>query len=277
LDATLTRQEFKLFKEFVYNEAGISLGDHKMPLVQGRLAKRLRELGLKSYKEYYNYLQQNRDTELLTFLSAISTNVTHFFREPSQWKFLENNFEKFFGRKKKFRIWSAASSSGEEPYTIAIFLHENIKNIAQYDIKILATDISKKVLTMAQEGLYEDKQFGNLPNYIKNKYFTKEVDKARNRTLYRVKPFIKDMIMFRMFNLVYGDFSIFKKDFDVIFCRNVMIYFDNETRDALLQRFEKILDSDGLLFLGQSESTQRRDIFSLVGSSIYKKPTSRIF
>lgn len=151
------------------------MSDHKIPLVQGRLAKRLRELNLQSYKAYYDYLLSNKKTELTTFFNAISTNVTQFFREKGQWDILESILPHILDAKKdkKLRIWSAACSSGEEPYSITMFLLEKVKNIAQFDVKILATDISKKVLIKASEGKYEERQTTDIPSYMRLKYFKK--------------------------------------------------------------------------------------------------------
>jgi len=271
LEVALNQKEFNLFREFVYKEAGISLSEHKMPLVQGRLAKRLRELNLKSYLDYYNYLLENKDSELTLFFNAISTNVTQFFREKAQWGILEKALPLILENKKKLRIWSAACSSGEEPYSIAMFLREKIKNIESYDVKILATDISKKVLQKAIDGKYEDKQTSDIPGFLRTKYFTKKTESGK--TFFTVNDDIKNMITFRSFNLVYGDFSIFKSKFDIIFCRNVMIYFDNETRDALVSRLHKLLEDKGIFFIGHSESIQKRDKFTLISSSVYKKIT----
>lgn len=276
LEATLSRQEFELFRKFVYDEAGINLSDHKMPLVQGRLAKRLRELKLATYKDYYDHLLQNKDSELVVFFSAISTNVTQFFRESAQWAILEDHLGKILAvkRDKTLRIWSAACSSGEEPYSIVMFLGEFLKNFDSWDVKILATDISKKVLEVATKGTYTQKQVESIPRHLLVKYFDKS--KEGQATLYTAKSAIRDRIMFRMFNLVYGDFSIFSKKFDLIFCRNVMIYFDNQTRSALITRIHRLLDDNGLFFMGHSESLQKRDEFLLINSSVYKKTTSRI-
>lgn len=276
MEAELTRKEFELFRKFVYDEAGISLSDHKMPLVQGRLAKRLRELKLGSYKDYYEHLLQNKDSELVVFFSAISTNVTHFFREANQWAILEDRLDAILAAKKDktLRIWSAACSSGEEPYSLAMFLGEHLKNLDTWNVKILATDISKKVLQTAIKGIYTEKQVENIPRHMLLKYFDKSKD--GQSTLYTAKDMIKKHIIFRMFNLVYGDFSIFSKKFDLIFCRNVMIYFDNQTRTALITRIHKLLDDNGLFFVGHSESIQKRDQFDLINSSVYKKTIARI-
>ncbi len=271
METRITKEEFDLFKKLVYEKIGISLSEHKVSLVQGRLAKRLRKLGLNTYREYYDYVvnPQNPD-EFFQLADAISTNVTSFFREPGQWVYLEENLSKILlgAKNKKLRIWSAACSSGEEPYSIAIFLLEHLERIHEWDIKILATDVSVDILSKASKGIYNAKILENLPKHILLKYFNK-VDKGET---YAIKDFVKEMVIFRSFNLVYGDFGIFKSKFDFIFCRNVMIYFNGETQKALVSRFYKLLEKGSLLFIGHSESlTRNKEEFALVKSSIYKK------
>ncbi len=265
----ISPKEFKLFQDYIYNYIGISLSSQKMKLVESRLSKRLKTLHLNSFREYYEFVVNDRtNKEILYLIDAISTNVTSFFREPPQWSFLKDNLKNILSSKKdkKIRIWSAACSAGQEPYSIAIFLLENIPNIEEWDIKILASDISPEILQKAQRGIYSEKEMENIPKNLKLKYFKK--DKNSN---YHVEQEIKDFMLFRMFNLVYGNFTVFKKKFDIIFCRNVMIYFDSDTQQKLISRYRKIVDKDGLLFVGHSESlTKNNSEFKLVKSSIYK-------
>lgn len=269
----ITQKEFELFRELIYEKAGIALSDHKITLVQGRLSKRLKTLGFNSFMEYYDYLLEHGDDgEIYAFIDSISTNVTSFFREPSQWNFLRDNLEKICAKKreKKLRIWSAACSSGEEPYSIIIFLHEHLKNINEWDIKILATDISTQILKKAQKGEYSQKQVNGLSKAILLKYFDKI--KRDDETIYKIKEDIKKDIIFRMFNLVYGNFAIFKNRFDIIFCRNVMIYFDAPTQQKLVSQFAKLLDKGSYLFVGHSEAlTRNKNEFKLINSSIYER------
>lgn len=272
-EITITKKEFELFKDYVYNEVGISLSDHKITLVQGRLAKRLRALGLKSYRDYYDYMIKDKTgEEAFHLVSAISTNVTTFFREASQWEFLEEHLPTLLEKKrdKKLRIWSAASSSGEEPYSIAMFLRDHIPSVDSWDIKILATDISQKVLSKALDGIYEAKDVQNLSRAMLNNHFVEQ--KIDGKKYFEVKDTLKKMVMYRMFNLVYDNFGIFKNQFDIIFCRNVMIYFDPPTQQALVSRFYKILPPKGWLFVGHSESlTRNKNEFKLIQPSIYEK------
>ncbi|MDR2034689.1 MAG: protein-glutamate O-methyltransferase CheR [Helicobacteraceae bacterium] len=270
----ISREEFKLFQDYVYKNVGIALADHKITLVQGRLAKRLRALGLNSYKEYYDYMiADHSGEEEYQLISAISTNVTQFFREGSQWDFLNDELPKILARKreKKLRIWSAACSSGEEPYSIAIFLHTHINDFSQWDINILASDISKRVLAKAKNGVYEEKDIQGVPRNLLNSYFAIGKNE-RGEKEYGVTDPIKRMITFKMFNLVYDSFHFFASNFDIIFCRNVMIYFDAQTQHRLISSYHKVLNENGLLFVGHSESlTRNKEEFKLIKPSIYIK------
>ncbi|MDR0746993.1 MAG: protein-glutamate O-methyltransferase CheR [Helicobacteraceae bacterium] len=269
----ITRREFNLFRDYVYKKVGISLADHKITLVQGRLSKRLRQLGLKSYEEYYNHMvSDSSGEEALEFINAISTNVTQFFRESGQWEYLTEHINEILSTKKdkKLRIWSAACSSGEEPYSIMMFLKEQVHEFSTWDIAVLATDISKKVLTKAMAGIYEEKDIQGIPRHTLLTNFSKI--KGENGVMYQIKDDIKKHITFRMFNLVYDSFSIFSNHFDIIFCRNVMIYFDPPTQQKLISNYHRIMSNDGLLFVGHSESlTRNKDEFKLLRPSIYQK------
>ncbi|MDR1452260.1 MAG: protein-glutamate O-methyltransferase CheR [Helicobacteraceae bacterium] len=270
----IRKEEFKLFQDYVYKNVGISLADHKITLVQGRLSKRLRALGLNSYQEYYDYMIADRSgEEEYHLISAISTNVTQFFRESSQWDFLKEELPNILSKKedKRLRIWSAACSSGEEPYSLSMFLHSNMRDSAQWDISILATDISRRVLSKAEKGVYEEKDMQGVQRNALSLYFTIEKNEAGDN-IYRVTDQIKKPITFKMFNLVYDSFSAYASRFDVIFCRNVMIYFDAETQRRLISHYHKALLDNGLLFVGHSESlTRNKEEFKLIKPSIYRK------
>lgn len=272
MSVEISQQEFKLFQKLIYDETGIALHDQKATMVQARLSKRVKALGLPSFKSYYDYIKKSHEDEILNLLSAISTNVTSFFREAAQWEFLEKHLSVIgsINPDKRLRIWSSASSTGQEPYSIAIFLQEHLKNFKSWDIKFLASDIDPQVLKHAIDGVYSQKDIGAMPKYFLTKYFDKI--KEKDNIFYRVKQNLRDMILFRMFNLTRGDFSIFKNKFDIIFCRNVMIYFDTPTKDQLFERFHAMLKPEGLLFLGHSESiTKQNRKFELVQSAIYKR------
>ncbi|MBB5021163.1 CheR family methyltransferase [Desulfurispira natronophila] len=275
-EKTLTRREFDLLRKYVYEHAGISLSDQKMSLVQGRLSKRLRQLGLTSYKQYYDHLlEDDGGDELVFMIDAISTNVTSFFRERSQWEYLHRELAPLVASRphKAFRIWSAGCSSGEEPYSIAMFLHEKLPSHDIANCKILATDISQDILRRAMKGYYSSRNVEGLPRKYITKYFNKERTGGKGDDVqYRIQPWLRQMILFRMFNLVYGNFSVFQNPMDIIFCRNVMIYFDMETRDALIARFAELLYPGAHLFIGHSESlTRNSKLFRMVQPSIYQR------
>lgn len=273
----ISKSEFKELSELVYKEIGIYLAEHKMMLVRGRLSKRLRLLGLSSFREYLAHLSKDSSgEEMIMLINEISTNVTSFFREPSQWEFLENEIHRYESEKKRtLRIWSAACSSGQEPYTIAIFLLSTLKNPKDWDIKILATDISENILQKAIEGCYTAQEIGALPKSMLMKYFDKKnrATKNGNEAFYEIKPFIKSMITFRSFNLVYGNYEKVPPKFDMIFCRNVMIYFDKETKDGVVKNLSSKILKDGYFFIGHSESlvAMKDGILKLAKPSIYKK------
>ncbi|MGP1580672.1 MAG: CheR family methyltransferase [Wolinella sp.] len=271
MEITISDQEFELFRAYIYKVTGIALNQNKASLVQGRLSKRLRELNYASFAEYYKHILED-ESETWRLVSAISTNVTSFFREESQWNYLAEYLAELRLKKqqKRLRIWSSACSSGEEPYSIAMFLAEQLPDFLEWDIKILATDISVEVLRKAKRGIYSQKSVESLPAHLLNKYFHR-FNEARE-PYYAILDEIKSKIIFRIFNLIHGDFSLFNKPFDMIFCRNVMIYFDPPSQQALISRFARLLRSGDLLLVGRSEAlTKHRGDFIPLKQSIYKK------
>ncbi len=269
----LRPEEFELFRRYIYEKVGISLSEQKTTLIKGRLNKRLIQLELDSFREYYNFLVNDQSgDELSLFVSAISTNVTSFFREAAQWKWLESYLPALVAskREKKIRIWSAGCSSGEEPYTILMFLQHHLSDFESWDIKILATDISHKVLTHAMAGSYDAKNVESLPKEIMLKSFEK-VRTDNHQVRYQILSNLREKVLFRTYNLVTDPF-FFKNKFDMVFCRNVMIYFDDPTRHEVIRRFTTVLPKGAPLLLGSSESlTTHRETLKLLGSSIYQR------
>lgn len=268
----LRQEEFELFRNYIYERVGIALSAQKTTLVKGRLNKRLNQLGLSNFKDYYYHLIGDESGEELSFfVSAISTNVTSFFRESAQWKWLESYLPALIAskREKKIRIWSAGCSSGEEPYTILIFLQHHLNDFEEWDIKILATDISHKVLSKAIKGEYDAKTVQSLsPDMIRRAFDKVQSERGES---YQITYHLREKVMFRLYNLVTDPF-FFKNRFDMIFCRNVMIYFDDPTRQELIGRFTTLLPKGAPLFLGSSESlTSHRETLKLIGSSIYQR------
>ncbi len=274
---TITDKEFDLFRRLIYEQTGISLSDHKRELVVSRLARRLRALKLKSFKEYYDYLIGSEDgfREMSQMINRITTNKTEFYREAHHFDFLAETLlpelaaEKEQSGVKKIRAWSAASSTGEEPYTIAITMAEFFKDRPGWDIKLLATDLDTEVLTHASQGVYSADRVEPVPKALLTKYFHKV--QRNGETHYRVSSTLREMIVFRRFNLHTPVFP-FKIELDFIFCRNVMIYFGNEDKLELLKKFHKVLKPAGYIFVGHSESLMMvRHLFKYRKNTIYQK------
>lgn len=269
----MTKREFDDFRKLIYERLGISLSDQKVSLLQSRLGKLVKSKGMNGYRELCEYFHDHNGTQADNELEdAITTNVTSFFRESQQWVYFKEYLQTHIANKKdrKLRIWSAACSSGEEPYSIAIFLQENLKDFDSWDIKILATDISDDILRRAMKGRYEEKEMEGLPKHIIHKHFTPTVEIGTKAYTINLKS--KNMITFRKFNLVYGDYRIFSNPIDIIFCRNVMIYFDKAVQTQINMHLSALLPEEGVLFLGHSESIPPtlRDL-KLIQSSIYMK------
>jgi chemotaxis protein methyltransferase CheR len=275
----ISKDEFEKISRFVYDQVGIHLAIHKINLVKGRLSKRLRHYGFDSFSEYYKYLiSDETGEELLMLTNEISTNVTSFFREPSQWEYLEKELKniEINSRDKKIRVWSAACSSGQEPYTIAIFLLNNLKNPNAWDIKILATDISEEILLKAAKGIYNEEDIKGLPKNMLAKYFEKTKKELKEKVIYeyKIKDYIKQMVTFRKFNLVHSSYSFIKQQtFDLIFCRNVMIYFDVSTKTKVVLNLIDKIKKNGHFLIGHSESlvSMNKNDIKLQAPSIYKK------
>lgn len=268
---------FGLFQNLIYTIAGIRLSSQKKGLLLSRLLKRLKKLGINSLHEYYKMVKNNND-ELLEMLNCISTNTTHFFRENHHFEYLKNKIMpellRIKSSQKTLRIWSAGCSTGEEPYSIAITLCEALSNTQQsllherWDIKILATDISTKVLNKADNGIYEYEAISDMSEDIIHKYFLKGT--GENTGMVKVKNFLKEIIRFRRLNLK-DEVYPFNRGFDIIFCRNVMIYFDENMKQHVLSMFHKHLIEGGYLFLGHSKTMLSSNGFKPVFITVYKK------
>jgi len=265
--------DFEKISHFVYGLCGIHLHERKKELVKARLRKRLREEKFKSFSQYYRYVttEQGAD-ELICMIDSLSTNLTGFFREADHFHLLREIIPEVVKMSRrscipKLRIWSAGCSTGEEPYTIAMTLRELFNN-GQVDIKIVASDISARVLNTAVKGIYpEDKVNGISPDLIR-KYF--QVGQGDWRGHYRVKKEIHEIIDFMRFNLMH---ELIENDpFDIIFCRNVMIYFDKPTQGKMVRKFYGYLKEGGYLFIGRSESlTGLNHQFKYIEPSVYQK------
>lgn len=266
----ITDKEFKVFSALVYKESGIRLNDSKRALLVSRLSKRLRTLGLDTFKEYYeHYLINENDGELIQMLDLISTNKTSFFREPVHFDFLKNKILPSLSHLKQIKVWSSACSSGEEPYTIAMTLFDHVQNPNQWDFSILASDLSTRVLARAQSGVYDSDQISEISQARAKLHFLRGT--GDNEGKIRVKPHLQNMITFSRINLMDERYPI-KNGLDLIFCRNVMIYFDRETQERLMGKFYTYLKPGGHLFIGHSETLQWLDhSFNYVAPTIYIK------
>jgi chemotaxis protein methyltransferase CheR len=264
--------EFDFIRHVVGENAGIVLGPNKRQLVQGRLARRLRELGLPSYEAYCEYLRDAGPEELVGLINAITTNVTSFYRENHHFEALSSYMlpeaMKRNSASRRIRIWSAGCSTGEEPHCLAMVAAEVLPSSPRYDLKILATDIDSDVVAAATAGIYPvDRMSSVSPERLK-RFFQKGSGQHEGCAV--AKPDLKSMITFRTLNLLHT--WPMKGPFDVIFCRNVMIYFDQPTREKLVNRFSEMLAPGGYLCIGHSESIHAGSApFKLVGKTIYRR------
>ena len=271
----LSEKEYKLLSGLIYDIVGINLGPSKQELLRTRVGKRLRHLGIPTFKEYYKYVTTGNQEELTHLFDAISTNLTSFFREKRHFDFLTEKILPGLIEKKKsevggaIRIWSSASSTGEEAYSIAMTIYSFLKNSPGPDIKILATDISTKVLDTAGKGVYREERVKNLPKNILNSCFLHGHGNMEGYV--KVKQNIREMVVVRRLNLMSSVYP-FKRKFDFIFCRNVLIYFDKGTQTRIVNKLYANLAQGGHLFLGHAESLNGVETdLSYVEPTIYQK------
>lgn len=264
----LTDLQYKKLNRIIYDSAGIDLGDNKKELVHARLSKILRKRKIKDFNEYLKLLiDDDSGDELITLLDAIATNVTHFFREESHFDFLIQHIVDN-ENPDSFRIWSAGCSSGEEPYSLAITFCEHMTNPFSSGTYILATDISTKILSRAMNGIYPMKSVEKLDRNMLKKYFLKGKNSRHGSV--RIKKEISNMVTLERLNLI-EPFQ-FDKGFDVIFCRNVMIYFDKMTRQNIVRKFYEALSPGGYLIIGHSESLNGiQHSFKYIKPTIYRR------
>jgi len=270
----LTEKEYKLISGLVYQKFGINLGEQKKSLIVGRLNKILKQSGFETFQQYYDYvLADDSGAALTTLIDRISTNHTFFYRENDHFEyFAETAIPEIIAshkaqNRKDIRIWCAGCSSGEESYTIAMLLRERLeKESAGWDIGVLATDISTNALNKAIAGVYHDDNVEKLPSNLKNKYLVRHPAGG-----WRISDNIKSLVLHRKLNLISETYP-FKKKFQAVFCRNVMIYFDKVTRNNLIGRFDKYLEDKGWLFIGHSETLGRDHLkFEYLKPALYRK------
>jgi chemotaxis protein methyltransferase CheR len=267
----MTDDEFKLLSCYIKENSGINLRAEKKTLLIGRLNNMLIELGMNDFMTYYKFLQNDtQGTELSRLIDKVTTNHTYFMREAEHFNYLTQTVLPYLHKtvnSRDLRFWCAASSTGEEPYTLAILLEEFFKMTDEkWDKKLLATDLSLNVLEYAKKGVYSYDKVNALPKIWALNYFDKIT-----LSEYQIKKYIKNEVIYRRFNLLEHIFP-FKQKFHVIFCRNVMIYFDNPTKEELINKLYESLEFGGYLFIGHSESINREKTrFKYVKPAVYRK------
>jgi chemotaxis protein methyltransferase CheR len=267
----LSDADFGRIRRLVKERSGIVLGEHKRALVFARLCRRLRELGLRRFSDYVPLVENAGGDEAVRFVNAITTNVTEFFREPHHFEALAAILPSLWQRHaqdRRVRLWSAGCSTGEEPYSLAIVLRENPPPPGTWDIKILATDLDSDVLRAGEAGIYVLEKLARLSQARLARWFDRGA--GADADLVRVSPEVRALVTFKRLNLL--EPWPMQGPFDLIFCRNVIIYFDDETRATLMRRFGTLLREEGHLFLGHSESlVGSADAFAPRGKNLYQK------
>lgn len=277
LPATLSDREFQRFSSFIYDHAGIKMPPAKKTMLEARLQKRLKANAISSFEEYGNYVfsKEGRASELIHLIDVVTTNKTDFFREPGHFNFMVKTAlpdilqARGDMSRDPVRVWSAGCSTGEEPYTLAMVLTEFASAHPDFRVSITASDICTQVLQTAQTGIYPEERTDPIPLNLKKKYLTRS--RERSRSLVRICPQLRSLVTFRRINFMDDDFGIAEK-MDIIFCRNVVIYFDKPTQQTLMKKFHQQLKPGGYLFIGHSETLSGLDVnFKAVASTVYRK------
>lgn len=263
--------DFAALRALVKQHTGIHLGEQKRELVYGRLSRRLRALGLESFRAYRELLERGEGDELVQFCNAITTNLTAFFREAHHFDYLREQLLSPLAADprgaRRLRFWSAGCSTGEEPYSLAMTIQESLPDAWRWDVKILATDLDTEVLAKAQRGVYEEERVRGLSAPRLERFFSRQEGGPPS---YAASPALKELITFRELNLMHT--LPMKGPLHAIFCRNVVIYFDKDTQRQLFARFAQLQRPGDILFLGHSESLFRvSDAYTLVGKTVYRR------
>jgi chemotaxis protein methyltransferase CheR len=264
----LSPATFQTLRDLLHAHSGIALAAHKLTMVQSRLAKRLRGLGLGSYEDYLQLLRDPQSGEWHEFINALTTNLTSFFREGHHFERLPELLQPAIAASRRLRLWSAGCSTGEEPYTLALTLRKAFG--ASAAIQILATDLDTAVLNTAAQGVYPLARIEGLDIEWKRLGFQRGTGERREQV--RLRPELRQLVTFQQLNLLDAKWLLEGAPFQAIFCRNVMIYFDKPTQRELLSRFHRLLEPDGLLFVGHSEALLDNAMgFQSLGQTIYRK------
>jgi chemotaxis protein methyltransferase CheR len=277
LGCGLAEREFRLFQGLIYEQTGIYLAESKKALLIGRLSRRLRELGMSSFTEYYHYVTDEDADERVRMIDCICTNETHFFREPQQFEFLENRVIpewKSSSAPRRVRVWSAACSTGEEPYTIAMVLLSHLPADSGWEIEILASDISSRVLARASEGVWPLERSTEIPERMLKRFMLRGTRAQEGKM--KAGDELRSVIRFERINLNEHPYPV-KGPFDLIFCRNVLIYFDGESKARVVRNLVDHLTPEGQLFLGHAESILGPSaLVRRVGPTVYAPASSRV-
>lgn len=264
--------DFECLTKLVKQRTGIALAPNKRDMVYGRLARRLRSLDMTTFRQYCEFLQSPKgDEEVFAFINALTTNLTRFFREPHHFEHLASTVlarkikQARTSHERHIRVWSAGSSSGEEPYSVAMTLMNSVPDIARWDARVLATDIDTNMLDKCRSGSYGLQDAETIPEDLYHRFV-----KPVSDTEVRMAAPVRNLVVFKRLNLM--DRWPMKGPFDAIFCRNVAIYFDKPTQKALFERFADLLDGNGFLYVGHAENLLNvTDRFRLIGKTIYQK------
>ena len=261
-----TATDFERIQSLIYQRAGINLHDGKHAMVYSRLSRRLRETGHASFHDYLGWLQNHDGPEWQEFVNALTTNLTSFFREHHHFEILAK-YLKTQSVTGGWRIWCNAASTGEEPYSIAMTVMESLQ--ARTAFQLVASDIDSKVLASAEKGVYRLESLKNVGEERLQRFFLRGT--GANEGMVRVRPELRQAVQFINVNLIKDGWP-FQEPFDVVFCRNVMIYFDGATQRQVLQRIHRTMKPGGLLFAGHSENfSDSRDLFVLRGKTVYER------
>ncbi len=261
-----TNADFDHVQKLIYQRAGISLHDGKHAMVYSRLSRRLRETGYQSFREYLKWLESTDGPEWQEFVNALTTNLTSFFREGHHFQILADYLQSI-QPSGPCKIWCSAASTGEEPYSIVITALEALGPSSNFSL--VASDIDSKVLHTASQGVYKSDALKGLDQARLQRFFMR--GKAANSGMAKVKAEVRSKVDFIMVNLIRNDWP-FRDPFDVVFCRNVMIYFDATTQRQVLERIHKVMKPGGLLFVGHAENfSDSRDLFALKGKTVYER------
>lgn len=276
-DSQMSDRVFRRLSKFINSKLGIKVPPVKKTMLEARLRKRLRHLGIRSYDEYCDYLlsPEGLENELHRMIDVVTTHKTDFFREPAHFDYLAKKAlptllsKDFLGGKKYLVVWSAGCSTGEEPYSIAVVLSEAAKRLKGFQFLVLATDVSRQVIETGKTGIYEEEKIEPVPSRFRKEYFLKSKD--RSKGLVRVVPALRAKVIFRQLNFMEDNLD-FREPLHIIFCCNVIIYFERKTQEKIMNKILRPLIRGGYVFLGHSETIHGLDVpLTPVAPTIYQK------